>query len=272
VVGLTGSPGAGKSTLVSRLVGHFKEARPRVGVLAVDPSSPFTGGAVLGDRIRMQEHFADPRVFIRSLATRGRLGGLSGAVQDGLLVLEAAGCRTLIVETVGVGQDEVEIARTAQVTVVALVPGMGDEIQALKAGILEIADIFVLNKSDRPGHEEAERQILDLAASLEREDGWSPPLVRTVATRGEGLEELVRAIEECAAFLEGDGAGRRRRLLERHRLLEMLRERVLEEVVRRLPEATLDAYLEKVMTREMDPYTIVDRLTGLVGLEEHGHG
>src|SRR6202050_3628030 len=203
VLGITGAPGAGKSTLADRLVYEFRREDKTVGVLAVDPSSPYTGGAVLGDRIRMLSHHADPGVFIRSMATRGHLGGLSTATTDMALLLDAAGKEFGLIETVGVGQDEVEIAKLADATVVVLVPGMGDDVQAIKAGVMEIADVFVINKSDQPDADRLEREIRAVQSLSTRHDGWVPPIVRAVATEGQGISETLAAIR---SFLGRAGA------------------------------------------------------------------
>ena len=186
ILGLTGPPGAGKSTLVDQLARHYRKADRTVGIIAVDPTSPYTGGAILGDRIRMQEHFSDPGIFIRSMATRGSLGGLARTTSDVAMVLDASGRDVVMIETVGVGQDEVDIVRLADITVVILVPGMGDDVQTIKAGIMEIADIFVINKSDRDGAERVEREIRALQSLAIRSDKWTPPIIKTVATEREG--------------------------------------------------------------------------------------
>ena len=203
MIGITGAPGAGKSTLVDCLVHELRREGKQVGVIAVDPTSPYTGGAILGDRIRMLSHHADSGVFIRSMATRGWLGGLAGATTDMALLLDAAGRDVVLVETVGVGQDEVEIAKLADVTVVVLVPGMGDDVQAIKAGIMEIADVFVINKSDQPGADRLEREIKAIQSLSTRQDGWVPPIVRTVATEDKGIGEALAAVR---SFLERGGA------------------------------------------------------------------
>src|SRR6476620_8112956 len=195
IIGITGAPGAGKSTLVDKLAAHYRQGGERVGIVAVDPSSPFSGGAILGDRIRMQALGLDKDVFIRSMATRGNLGGLARSTVDAVAILDAAGYSRMIVETVGVGQDEVEIVKAADVSVVVLVPGMGDDIQAIKAGIMEIGDIFVINKSDREGVYATEKELESLLSLSTRADGWDPPIVRTVATEGVGIQDLAQAIE-----------------------------------------------------------------------------
>ncbi len=261
VIGVTGSPGSGKSTLVDQLAHHYKDSEPKVGIVLVDPTSPFSGGAVLGDRIRMQSLFTDPRVFIRSMATRGKMGGLSTAVDEALMVLDAAGYGTLIVETVGVGQDEVDIVKTAHMTLVVLVPGMGDDIQTMKAGVMEIGDIFVINKADRDGVTRTERELGALLSLSSREDGWEPPIVKTVATRGEGILELVDAIEKYRALLSEPQSRKRREVpWFRERLVEKLRDYLTRDLLERIPEEELDRYAEKMMTRELDPYTIIDLL------------
>lgn len=262
VIGVTGSPGSGKSTLIERLARRYKTLRPKVGIVAVDPTSPFSGGAILGDRIRMQSLSTDPDIFIRSMATRGKMGGLCAAVNDVLLVLDAAGYRTLLVETVGVGQDEVDIAKTAHLTVVIVVPGMGDDIQTAKAGLMEIADIFVINKADREGGLRMEQELVASLSLASRDDGWVPPVVKTVATRGDGVDGLVDAIERYRTFLaEPHRRAQLQSRLFRERLLEMLRDRVHRLVVERFSEQELNRYAQKMMTRKLDPYTIIDRLT-----------
>src|SRR6266571_5166862 len=202
VIGITGSPGSGKSSMVERLAVAYRRNGKLLGIVAVDPSSPFTGGAILGDRIRMQTLGVDPGIYIRSMATRGHLGGLARTTADVVTVLDAAGRNPIIVETVGVGQDEIEIVKLADVSVVVLVPGMGDDVQALKAGIMEIGDIFVINKCDRPGTEKMERAILAMLSLAHRPDGWQPMVVKTVATEGQGIDEIIEAVQQCQSFFQ----------------------------------------------------------------------
>src|SRR5947207_5945883 len=230
VIGITGAPGAGKSTLVDRLAAHYRAAGDSVGIVAVDPSSPFTGGALLGDRIRMQNMATDPGIFIRSMASRGHLGGLARATTDAVAILDAAGYNKVIIETVGVGQDEVDVVKTADVTVVVLVPGMGDGVQAMKAGIMEIGDVFAINKADRDGVLRTERELEMLLSISERTDGWTPPIVRTVATEGNGTELLADAIvgyKDFTASHREESSGKRERIAQ-HRIIELLRERLLQ--------------------------------------------
>lgn len=274
-VGLTGAPGSGKSTLVDRLAAHYRAEQQTVGIVAVDPTSPFTGGAILGDRIRMQSHHADPGLYIRSMATRGFLGGLASTTADIASVVEASGKSRLLIETVGVGQDEVDIVRLADVTVVVLVPGLGDDVQSIKAGILEIADIFVVNKSDREGADRVEREIRAMQSLGGHRKGWVPPVVRTVATTGEGTAGLAEAIDRCADSLRKAGKLEEKRTAAwQARLVEMIRQKLVRELVRhRLGKPELEAHARAVAARQEDPYLLVDRLVrGLLDLHRDDRG
>ena len=263
VVGLTGSPGVGKSTSTSSLVSAYRQSGARVGVLAVDPSSPFTGGALLGDRIRMQEHATDPDVFIRSMASRGHLGGLAWATPQALRVLDAAGCDVILVETVGVGQSEVEVAGLADTTVVLLAPGMGDAIQAAKAGILEIGDVYVVNKADREGADATVRELNHMLALGERRQpgDWRPPIVKTVASRGEGVDEVMEALAKHRSWLESTSKldeRRRRRVCDE---IEAIAVTALRERIGDLHgDQRLDVLAGRVLGGELDPYAAADEL------------
>ncbi|HLN81093.1 MAG TPA: methylmalonyl Co-A mutase-associated GTPase MeaB [Thermoanaerobaculia bacterium] len=262
ILGLTGPPGAGKSTLALRIAQVYRGRGLTVGIVAVDPSSPFTGGAILGDRIRMGEIYTDPGVFIRSMATRGVMGGLARATSDAVDILDAAGFDVVLIETVGVGQDEVDIVKTAETVAVVLVPGLGDDIQAIKAGILEIADVFVVNKADREGADRASAELtmmLDLAPTAR---DWRPPIVRTVAPRGEGVEKVVEAMESHGGALRNSPEGRRRASRRaRSRLLALLAERFHRTVESRAPEPDgLEDAVERVRDRSEDPYSAAGRL------------
>jgi LAO/AO transport system kinase len=289
VVGVTGNPGAGKSTLTDRLIERYRASGRKVGVICVDPSSPYTGGAILGDRIRMSRHATDAGVFIRSVATRGHLGGLSRSARDMVRVLDAYGCDVVIVETVGVGQDELEITRTAHSTLVVMAPGMGDEVQAIKAGILETADVFAVNKADRDGADSTMRDLeLMIALGTETmvasgksrahvvhggakvdvlpsgpettEERWTPPIAKCVATRGEGIAELVLALDRHKAWLDGTEAGRARRHL---RLAEELRESLRETLIEAATHALgseIERAVSDVEQKTIDPYTATEQL------------
>ena len=261
LVGVTGPPGVGKSTLVDRLTGEIRGRGLTVGVVTVDPTSPYSGGAILGDRIRMQAHAGDPGVFIRSMAARGHLGGVSRATSDVTIVLDGAGKDVILIETVGVGQDEVDIARTADVSIVIVVPGMGDEVQVLKAGIMEIADLFVVNKADREGADRAAAEIESILALQEYEPGaWRPRVLTTRATTGEGIRELLEAIEQFREHGERRPGSRRRARAE-FRLRELLAQRFVEHVEGRvLRDAELNQIIDRITARALDPYTAADEI------------
>ena len=264
IVGITGAPGAGKSSLVDKLAAFYRRHGDRVGIIAVDPSSPFSGGAILGDRIRMQTLTLDKGVFIRSMATRGNLGGLARASVEAVAILDAAGYDKIIVETVGVGQDEIEIAKTADVCVVVLVPGMGDDVQTMKAGIMEIADVLVINKADRDGILRTEKELQALLTLAPREDEWQPPIVKTVAIENKGLDDLAGAIEMSRQFQrDAPTAEGRKRSIARWRILELLRERLLTEVLSRNGVAAkLESMAAEVASKNRDPYSAVEELLG----------
>jgi GTPase len=263
ILGLTGPPGAGKSTLVDQLARHYRKADQTVGVIGVDPTSPYTGGAILGDRIRMLEHFSDPGIFIRSMATRGSLGGLARTTADVAMVLDASGRDVVMIETVGVGQDEVDIVRLADITVVILVPGMGDDVQTIKAGIMEIADIFVINKSDRDGAERVEREIRALQSLAIRSDKWTPPIIKTVATEGKGIESVAEAIKGYEEYLQKNNLFDQRKIKNwEQRLPEMLRDTFLEKAHQQIGEGTLSRYAAEIVKRERDPYSVVEEIVG----------
>lgn len=259
VIGITGAPGAGKSSLVDKLAMHYRDRGEKIGIIAVDPSSPFTGGAILGDRIRMSTLGLDKNVFIRSMATRGNLGGLSRATVDAVSILDAAGFDKVIVETVGVGQDEVEIVKTADVSVVVLVPGMGDDIQAIKAGIMEIGDVFVINKADRDGVLRTEKELQALLELAHRPDMWNPPIVKTTATENKGLGELADAIASYDEFQKTGEHVERRRSIAKWRLIGLLQERLLAEVLGRDgTREKLDELALEIAEKRTNPYSAVE--------------
>ncbi len=266
IIGLTGSPGAGKSTLVDQLARLYRtgsngEAKRTIGIIAVDPTSPYTGGAILGDRIRMQEHFSDPGIYIRSMATRGSLGGLARATADVATVLDASGRDLVLIETVGVGQDEVDIVRLADVTTVILVPGMGDDVQTIKAGIMEIADIFVINKSDHEGAERVEREIRALQSLAIRHDGWTPPIVKTVASAGTGVKELAAAIADYESYLQKENRALKKSVENwQERLVTMLRDTMLEKARAQFGDGNLARLAKEVAEHKRDPYTLVEQI------------
>ena len=270
VIGLTGAPGSGKSTLVDQLAKHYRNQKENqtVGIIAVDPTSPYTGGAILGDRIRMQDHYGDPGIFIRSMATRGSLGGLARATADAATVLDASGRDLIMIETVGVGQDEVDIVRLADVTIVILVPGMGDDVQTIKAGIMEIADIFVINKSDREGAERVEREIRAMQSLATRRQGtinerWTPPIVKTVASEGVGTKEVAEAIAGYEAYLKKGNLVLKKNVENwQERLVEMLRDAMLEKARAQMDGGSLARYAAEIAEHKRDPYSLVEEIVG----------
>jgi LAO/AO transport system kinase len=305
VIGLTGAPGAGKSTLVDQLARLYRskenphpsrkerglneapgerrqpvsqnardkgeatatnDDRYTVGIIAIDPTSPYTGGAILGDRIRMQEHFADPGIYIRSMATRGSLGGLARTTADVATVLDASGRDVILIETVGVGQAEVDVVRLADITVVILVPGMGDDVQSIKAGIMEIADIFVINKSDREGAENVEKEIRALQSLAKRKDAWTPPIVKTVASEGKGVGELAAAIAEYESYLQKENRAFKKSVENwQERLVEMLRDAMLEKARAQLGDGKVARLAAEIAEHKRDPYTLVQEIAGEAG-------
>jgi len=261
VVGITGPPGGGKSTLVARLIGAYREAGSRVAVVAVDPSSPFTGGAILGDRIRMQQRALDEGVFIRSMASRGHAGGLARTTARVVTVLDALGIQVVLVETVGVGQEEVDVVRVADTVVLVTVPGLGDDIQAIKAGVLEIADVMVVNKADRPGADETARDLAQMLTLGKGRTPWKPPIVRTSAATGDGVAELMRAIAGHRDWAEESGEhGRRREGAARAEVEAVLREALVRRLADRVGAEKIDLAVAHVARREIDPYTAVEEL------------
>lgn len=262
VIGITGAPGAGKSSLVDKLAMFYRDKGEKIGIIAVDPSSPFSGGAILGDRIRMSALGVDKNVFIRSMATRGNLGGLSRATVDAVGILDAAGFDKIIVETVGVGQDEVEIVKTADVSIVVLVPGMGDDIQAIKAGIMEIGDVFVINKADREGVLRTEKELQALLELAHRPDFWNPPIVKTIATENKGVEDLDAAILAYNNFQKsGEKSLERRHAIAKWRLLELIREKLLADLMSKNGTAEkLDKLSLEIAEKRNNPYSAVEEI------------
>jgi LAO/AO transport system kinase len=263
VIGITGAPGAGKSSLVDKLALHYKDQGERVGIVCIDPSSPFSGGAILGDRIRMATLGLDKNVFIRSMATRGNLGGLSRATVDAVAVLDAAGFGKVIVETVGVGQDEVEIVKAADVSVVVLVPGMGDDIQAIKAGIMEIGDVFVINKADREGVLRTQKELEALLTLAHRSDMWNPPIVKTIATENKGIDDLAAAIQGYSGYQSESAAGtlERRTSIAHWRLTELLQEALLERLfAKNGTREEIERLAVQIAEKKIDPYSAIEEI------------
>ena len=270
LTGVTGAPGTGKSTLVDRLAAHYRKQEERVGIVAVDPTSPYSGGAILGDRIRMQGHAGDSGIFIRSMATRGFLGGLARTTAEVVLLLDAAGKHQILIETVGVGQDEIDIVRLADCVLVVLVPGLGDDIQNMKAGLMEIGDVFVLNKFDREGAVRLEEQLHAMLSLVTPRDGWHPAVVRTVATENRGIDELATAIERFRKYFESSGQRSRRHVEHwKNRLVEMLESRLLEKVLGgKNGEAKLQELAATVAARKKDPFSAVSELLKSSGFDD----
>jgi LAO/AO transport system kinase len=259
IIGITGAPGTGKSTLVDQMIDALIEKNRKIGIIAVDPSSPFTGGAILGDRIRMMRHSVHPDVFIRSMATRGHLGGLAKASGEALFILDASGKDCLLVETVGVGQDEIEVVKLADVIIVVLIPGSGDEIQIFKAGIMEIADIFVINKADSPGAEKTERQIKTML-DIGKKDETAPPVLKTVATEGHGINPLIERIDTIISFREEETHVERRKKRISYLLREILNERLFREAMKSVQDVDFDECVDRIYDHTSDPYTIADQI------------
>jgi LAO/AO transport system kinase len=268
LTGVTGAPGTGKSTLVDRLSAYYRKQGEQVGVIAVDPTSPYSGGAILGDRIRMQGHASDAGMFIRSMATRGFLGGLARATAEVALLLDAAGKKQVLIETVGVGQDEIDIVRLADCVVVILVPGMGDDIQNMKAGLMEIADIFVLNKADREGADRLEQQLHAMSSLVMPREGWHPQVVRTVATENKGVDSLAEAVAKFRKHFESSGERQRKHVEHwKRRLIELVESRLLEKVLGGAGgEARLAEIAKAVAERKKDPFTAVNEILAKSGL------
>ena len=265
-IGVTGSPGAGKSTIVDKLARHYRANDISVGVIAVDPTSPFTGGAILGDRIRMHENLSDSGFYVRSMATRGSLGGLARTTADVASVIEASGKDVILIETVGVGQDEIDIVRLSDVTIVVLVPGMGDDVQSLKAGIMEIADLFVVNKADREGADRVEKEVRAMQSLATSHGSWVPPVVKTIASTGEGIDRLTETIERMKQWLDVDGRlEARRKVYWRERITEMMRHALMRQVREHgLSDAELEAHAARVASKQENPYRLVPELVARV--------
>ena len=261
IIGITGSPGSGKSTLVDKLIGFVRENNKEMGIIAVDPSSPFTGGAILGDRIRMIRHSIDPGIFIRSMATRGHLGGLAKATGEAISVMEASGKDIILVETVGVGQDEVEVVKYADLILVVLIPGAGDEIQVFKAGLMEIADIFVLNKADSPEAHKTEKQLRAML-DMGFKDSVAPSVIKTVATEGKGLSSLFKEIERVLSARDKDLKASRKKRLITWMLKDIISDKLYKAVSDKMLDSELEEFVAKIYRREMDPYTIADQIIG----------
>ena len=261
IIGITGSPGSGKSTLVDKLIGFVRENNKEMGIIAVDPSSPFTGGAILGDRIRMIRHSIDPGIFIRSMATRGHLGGLAKATGEAISIMEASGKDIILVETVGVGQDEVEVVKYADLILVVLIPGAGDEIQVFKAGLMEIADIFVLNKADSPEAHKTEKQLRAML-DMGFKDSVAPSVIKTVATEGKGLSSLFKEIERVLSARDKDLKASRKKRLITWMLKDIISDKLYKAVSDKILDSELEEFVTKIFRREMDPYTIADQIIG----------
>lgn len=264
IIGVTGPPGSGKSTLVDKMAYLIRQQGKSLGIIAIDPTSPFSGGAILGDRIRMQRHSTDPGIFIRSMATRGHLGGLSRSTNDAITVLDAAGKDIIIVETVGVGQDEVEIVNTAHTSIVVLTPGMGDDIQTIKAGIMEIADIFVINKADKGDYRRLDIELRNMIEQFPRKDGWQPPIVITIAIKDEGVKELLSKIHSHKEYIiDKNLLVEKARIRGQIQLIEIIKELVLHKICSTsLPEEKLDQWIEQIATRQKDPYSAAEEIIG----------
>ena len=261
IVGITGSPGSGKSTLVDQMVEHLRKDKRKIGIVAVDPTSPFSGGAILGDRIRMMRHSLDAEVFIRSMATRGHLGGLAKATGEAIAVFEAAGKNLILVETVGVGQDEVEVVKLADIILVILIPGTGDDIQIFKAGIMEIADIFIINKADAPGADKMENQLRAML-ELGMKDREIPPVVKTIATEGEGIELLIDEIQKFMSKKSPEFQAQRKRRLLSWMLMDIIKDKIYARISQSIEESDFDEFVERIYQRKTDPYSVAEEIIG----------